>query len=438
MSKKQSTMAKLITSLFMALVLCLGVATPVFAAGEENGPFSTGSEDASAGAAITKMLNIAEGTEIPDCVFTFTFTPKFVDEISVPVNETPTVLSKEIEFSGDDMDKAMDAADGVVSVPKETAEDVFKGIKWPHAGVYVYTVKETKGSDSQYVYSEAQYDVYVYVANKEDGSGLFVEGVASRVLVNDEANAGSVEGEKVDPTPGGGPGFEFSQMIFTNTYTKRLEEKDPTNEANQKLNIGKAVTGAYGDLTKYFDFDIDLKKPATINEEINYKAYVVEMVNGRLEVVTSKENHQGVEKSGSYGDFIFVTTGTPITIHLKHGQQLAFTGIHDGASYMAEEGAAIDYKASVVIKESGSSADVTLANDDTGKERSTAPDNDKTLMRIVNGYGNKASFTNQYKEVSPMGIGVDNLPLIMMIVIVAVAATAYAALEYRKGPKAGK
>ena len=438
MSKKQTTMARMIASLFMALVLCIGVAAPVFAAGEEDGPFSAGSEEASAEAAITKMLNIAEGTQIPDCTFTFTFTPKFVEGISVPVSETPAVSSKEIGFSGDDMDKAMDAEGGVVSVPKETAEDIFKSIEWPHAGVYVYTVKETKGSDSQFIYTEAQYDVYVYVANKEDGSGLFVEGVASRVIVNDESNTGSAGGAKVDPTPGGGPGFDFSQMIFTNTYIKKIVETDPRDEPNQKLNIGKTVTGAYGDLTKFFDFDISLKKPATVGEEMNYKAYVVEMVDGSLEVVTSKENYQTIEKPGSYGEFILVMTGTPITIHLKHGQQLVFTGIHDGASYMAQEGAAADYKASVVIKESGSALDVTLTNDDTGKDRSTAPDNDTTLMRVVNGYGNKASFTNQYKEVSPMGIGIDNLPLIMTIVIIIVAAAAYVALEYRKGPKTRK
>jgi len=215
-------------------------------------------------------------------------------------------------------------------------------------------------------------------------------------------------------------------------YIKNIEEKDPLIEGEQKLNINKTVAGAYGDMTRYFNFEINIKKPATLATETAYRAYVMEMVNSELMVVTAEENYGKIEASKGDGAYIEVKTGTPITIKLRHGQQLAFTGIHDGASYIVTEAAVQDYTASVVIKQYGVDQDVELQNGDPGTDRSTAPDDEQGLMLIVNGTGNKASFTNEYKDVSPLGIGTDNLPYILMIVMAAIAVAVYAVAKYRR------
>jgi len=432
MNKNKMTFARVVTTFVMVAILCLGMAAPALAS---EPPISTGSEENSAEAAITKVLVIADGTDIPDRTYEFTFTPKAVAGVTVLAGEMPGIPPATISMNEGDRNLANKPVNGIVTVPKQTTQDIFSGAKWPHAGVYLYTVKETKGSDEHISYSAGAYDVYVYVANKEDGSGLYVAGISARIAVNDASNENTSTGAKVDPTPGGnGEDYSQSRIIFTNTYLKDIDETDPTVEGNQKFVISKTVTNDYGDHTKYFKFTLTTDRPATLEAEATYKAYVVETVGGVPQVVTSKENHATVMESEGLGDYIDVTTGGSATIYLKHGQKLVFTGIHDGASYIVEEAAERDYTASVEIVESGKEG-ITLANTGPNVKRSSAPEGDAGLMRIISGKGNAAAFTNQYKDVTPLGISVYTLPYITLITIIIIACAAYVVFVYRRRAK---
>jgi len=427
------------TSFLIAVILCFGMAMPVFAnesgPGDSNEPITEGTEAAEAKAGITMVFKVAEGTEIPARMFEIAFTAKEVENVSVPEGKMPDVDPAYISFTANDIETAGAAEGGVVSVTKETPEDVFAGVEWPHAGVYVYTVEETDKTDAQIGYSSGKYDIYVYVANKAEEDGLFVEAIAARILSNDVSNAGAAPNAKVDATLGGGQGFSRSQLIFTNIYIQQVEETDPVNEVNSKLSIGVTVSGSYSDKTKYFDFLVDLKKPGTVSEETDYRGYVVEKINGEHEVVTSAENSSAVVTSTELGDFIEFTTGTTTEVKLRHGQQLVFTGIHDGASYIVTGKAAADYKASVKITENGVQGQIELSNNTTNEDRSTAPDNNTSLRRIINGAGNKADFNNEHKEVTPMGIGIDNLPYIILAIVTLTALVGYMTFMSRRNLK---
>ena len=436
MYKNKTRIERLMISLLMAAILCFGIATPVFAeSGDTDGPVTNGTESAGAKAGITKVLMVAEGTEIPARIFEFSFTAKEVAQLSVPEGDMPAIDPAYISFTAADAEIAKDAGGGIVSVTKEKAEDIFKDVVWPHAGVYVYTVEETDRYDNQINYTTAKYDVYVYVANKEAEGGLFVKAIVAGVLMNDASNTGALSGTKVDATLGGGQGFTCSQMIFTNTYNKKVDETDPEIIGNQKLNVSVTVSGAYGDKTRYFDLLVDIKKPGTIGEEADYRGYVLEMVKGELKVVTSAENSKTLVMPSDMGSYIPVRTGRTAEIKLRHGQQLVFTGIHDGASYIVTEKAAADYKASVKITENGVAGVIELANTNLNEDRSTAPDDNANLMRIINGTGNKAAFNNEYKEVTPMGVGVDTLPYIMLVIVVMAAFMGYVTLVFRRNSK---
>ena len=89
-------------------------------------------------------------------------------------------------------------------------------------GVYVYTVKENDGKVNGWSYDETVY--YVYVTVKEDG-GVKI----TQVETKDDATMGNKKGA----------------ITFDNQYTE-----------NATFEVGKTVTGEYGDKTKSFAFNI--------------------------------------------------------------------------------------------------------------------------------------------------------------------------------------
>ena len=430
MNMRKTSITRLMVGFAIMVILCMGLVMPVFAS-EPEGPVSSGNESNEADAKITKILKIAEGTKIPSGTFTFRFKAKEEAGLSVPEGVMPEIGPMQLAFTEEaDRPKAKDAVNGVVSIPKETPS-IFEGITWPHAGVYVYTVDEIEKSNVQIDYSAARYDVYVYVANKAAGSGLYIAGIAARIVINDEANAGAATGAKVDPTPGDGSA-SYSGLAFTNTYNSKVNETDPTIVSNQKFNVNKTVTGAYGDKTMYFEFLVDIDKPATLGEAgAAYNAYVVEMVAGGLDVVTSEKNYETVEIANNYGKYITITAGTPVKVNLKHGQHLVITGIHDGASYIVTETGAEFYTPSAVINENGSNTGVELPKGTEGESYSTDTEGEGARY-IINGNGNKASFENEYKTITPAGINPGDLPYIVLAIIALGALAAYTVFVFRK------
>jgi len=324
----------------------------------------------------------------------------------------PVIAAKTISFTDA---AAYLTSGGIKTVPLETSDDIFKDVTWPHAGVYIYTIKETPGSAEGMVYSPAEYDVSVYVANGINN--LYVAGIGANIVVNDPSNEGSAPDTKVDPAPGDPDVLgDYSSLIFTNKYLESGKGGDPLMPENTMLAISNRVTGEYGDMTKYFQYQLTVNKPTTVTGEAFYTAYVVEQDASDVStVVTSADNYDGF-KTNTYGNFIEVDAGTPINIKLKNGQKLLFTDMHIGSSYQMVQSAIVDYTAQVdIVVDSG--APINLANITDNMARSTSPNDAPSLMRIVGKGDNSAGFTNEYKEISITGLSIDILPYIIMIAL---------------------
>ena len=428
MTKKYNALFKLMTSLALILTLSFSLASSLIAADS----YAKGTEEKPATAAITKILTMAEVVETPGETFSFTLTAKEVDGATATATNMPIIDAKTISFSSADTG----AADGgIKTVAKETTTDVFAGVVWPHAGVYVYTVKETAGSTTGMSYSKAEYEIVAYVANGE--RGLYVAGIGAHIVVTDSSNEGSSEGAKVDPTPGGDPNVSggYSKLIFTNSYVKAGGGGDPKDPDSQVLKIDMTVVGNdaeedFGDRSKYFVNTLTVNKPALVQGEATYKAYVLE----QGAVVTSAENFSGVLKKDEFGTYFEVKAGSPFVVNLKHGQQIVFTDLHIGASYIAVESAEANYAAQVNIIENGGSP-VNLTNTAYNTERSTAPDTDPALERVVGEAANSASFINTCRSVTPTGVNVDDLPYFVMIIVALLAFAAYVWAKSRRHAK---
>jgi hypothetical protein len=347
------------------------------------------------------------GTTTPNAKFTFEFEALTVDGVKATSTNMPPIDDKYATFDGSEVNIG---TDGVKVVYRETP-DIFDGITWPNAGVYVYKVTEkldtwTTPAGADYTdvmtYSFASYDIEVYVDNKADGSGYYIKYIAAILRIDD--NGKELDEEfKVDPTPGDPDVIgDYSDMIFTNIYVKKTGGTDPTDEDDTVLEISKAVTGSMADHSKLFAFSVTVNSPEVgVADGEKYKAYVVETVNGIDTVVTNLE----------------FTSGTAQTVNLSHGQRLTFLELPVGSSFAVTENAVSEYTASYSLILDGGKA-VVGGNAD-----------DNTPLSITKKYigenTNSAAFFNAFRTVTPTGIGVDDLPYIVLFSVALMALTVY-------------
>ncbi len=422
MKKRLKELRRRLPAIVLAVVMCMGTAASAFAAGDP----ILGTEAAPARAAITKKLTMPIGTPTPGATFTFHVQPISVDEriTTADLATMPALGDVTIAFNASDTG-ANDP--NTKTIVKQTG-NLFSGINFPHAGVYVYKVTEDQAvsgyvpsANEAYLFSPAEYTLTVYVKNGING--LYVAAVASRIAVLDSSNGNSVVGDKVDPTPDGDPGIEgdYSKMIFTNIYSKTAGGVDSTDPTDKALTISKDVTGDYADKTKYFTFDVVAKKPDVIPGAVTYMAYVLDESGN---IITSPENYATLQTDGNNKYYISFSAGTSMTVNLKHGQRLAFTDLHIGASYDVTEAAVLNYIASLEYVVNGGtpeSANNTVANVQLGINN-----------KFIGVNQNSAAFTNAYQTITPTGVVINNLPFVMILILAAGSFMAFVVVKSRK------
>ena len=420
--KMGKTLLSKLSALVLAVALCMGMITPAYA------DVVTGNEANPAEAAITKVLQMPTGTAIPATTFTFEFESLTVDGVAGTSTNMPAILDKTISYDGSEALFAEGVIDdGTTKTAIKQTLNILDGVTWPHAGVYEYSITETDASVTGMTYSPAKYKLIVYVANGT-GDSLYVAAVGAELIIEDTPGQIIDSEGKVDPEPGPG-GTEvigdYSQMIFTNTYVKK-GDGDPTVYANQVLNINKTVAGTYGDKTMYFDYTLTVTKTAFEPAGTTYKAFVVADVSGAPTVVTSTDNAASgsIKTDATWGDYIEVVSGAPITIKLKHGQALAFNDLTVGASYTAVETGKADYIATAVVVEDSGTPD--------SLDAVTPGTNLSTGLRVIGENANSAAFTNTYKLITPTGIIIDNLPFIMLALVAVGTLATYVLVKSRK------
>lgn len=325
----------------MAAVMCMG--TVVSAA-------DTPTVDAK----IQKDFQIAEGITVPDITFTFTFAGVEAD--------APAISAKTVAYSN---------ADTVTSgISSKTVAEIFRGVTFPHAGVYTYTVQETAGETSvengTVTYDGSVYTVRVYVRNTENG-GLAIDQITA---------AKGAEGQEV----------KQSEIKFVNKFEKK------TN-----LVVKKNTVGDLADKTKEFTFNVTFTKPATY------------------------DGSTFVSGNDTY------TFGQEYTFTLADGGQKVFSNLPAGTRYVVTEvGSADGYAPSVTVVENGTqTVNKTAADADSLATAETGKTN-------LAGEGtNTVTFTNTYKDVPITGIIMNNLPFVILILAAAAGIVGYLVIRRR-------
>ncbi len=400
---KKHAFPKAFFALTLALTMCLGGLTTVFAAGDP----VEGNE-----ATIKKVLQMPEGTSTPAATFTFHFEKKSYNDNAADKAKLPTITDKNISFLTSENGST---SNGLKIVSKESA-DFFSGISFPNAGVYTYTLTETSGTYGgtelhHMDYSGAEYEIRAYVENGAGGPEL--KKISAVIVKKDGSHDGTVNvGDKVNPTPG------QSTLVFTNSYTKTPGGGSPSDGA---LAISKTVAGSMGDQTKYFPFTVKTKAAGTQSGTVTYKAYLME--NSSV-ITPAAENGTFTTGTDGSGTYIKVTAGTDLSINLKHGQSLVFTDLPVGASFEAEEDAVPNYAPSVVLTVNDNS--VTVPGGTVGTSLSTSE-------QMIGEKENSAAFTNTFDtSITPTGISMNDLPFIMMIALAAGALVLFVVVKSRK------
>ena len=312
-------------------------------------------------AGITKNLHIAEGITVPDTTFTFNITQTKGDTTTVASTVTAT-------FSNTDTVNAD-------LVSKAVSTELADATKYPHAGVYTFTVSEGKGNVAGMTYDTKSYTVNVYVVN--DGDGLKVDSIT--------ANDGTAK---------------VTDMSFDNTYVK-----------DSSLTIEKKVTGTQADKTKHFNFTINMTKASTDTRA----SYTGTIVKGDK----CKEIHQNVVLTFDNND------KATANVELCDGDTITFDNIAVGTRYTVTEAGAEDgYTPSVAVVENGGTAVQTNAASDG--------EGIKAENKLIGENANSVVFTNAYADTPVTGVIINNLPYVVLVAAAVCALVALVLINRRR------
>ena len=311
-------------------------------------------------AGITKNLHIAEGITVPDTTFTFNITQTAGDETTVAKTTTAA-------FNADTVTNDL--------VSKAATTELADASKYPHAGVYTFTVSEKKGDVTGMTYDEKAYTVNVYVVN--DGNSLKVDSIT--------ANDGTAK---------------VTDMSFDNTYVK-----------DSSLTIKKEVTGDQADRTKHFKFTINMTKASTDTRD----SYTGTIVKGDNCKVTHQDVVLTFDEKGE----------ATANVELCDGDKITFNTIAAGTRYtVTETGAKDGYTPSVAVVENGGAAQKATAKTETD---GITADN-----KLIGEKANSVVFTNAYADTPITGVIINNIPYVVLVAAAVCALVALVLINRRR------
>lgn len=328
---------KRLAALLLAGAMIMGMNTTAFALGD-------GTETKPATASVKKNFEMAEGLDVPAVTFNFS--------IEKQTEDAPDATIESVSYSDkDDKGTLSDSGKYIIS---KNAKIQFK--QFPHAGEYLYKVKEVKGDKPAegVAYSTDEYTLQVQVANGTNNN-LYVKSIIAK---------------------------KGTEILFTNTYKK-----------NASLEIKKETVGDFADKTNQFDFTITFEKSATEASLIKFNGTITRKATGITEKVTTTEN--GV------CDF-----------KLADGDKIVFENLPVGTKYeVIEKGVENDgYTPSVTVFENGTS--IPKKN---GNEKEDLSSLNQGKKNLVGEKTNTVTFVNNHKGNPITGIITNNLPFILLI-----------------------
>lgn len=386
-------------------------------------------EEVSKTAYLTKDLRMSSLSTTPDATFTFDLT-KDTSVDNVKANG-PELGSKSITYAFDETGTINDEVRNVVKTV-----DLLSDAQFTEAGVYLYNVVENASTssfvdtssrgDQMMYYSQAEYNMYVYVANKSDQSGVYIENVIVE-KIKDDAGVELETPEKIDPSnPGNGE--DGNAFRFTNTFNvkggsgvdqTKPDPADPTPENpslpeiadpdyGSALRISEETVGLYADLNKAFSFSLTITKAPTDLGDGTYTAYIVK--NERARALTP----------------ITLKAGETKNFTLVSGEKLIIANdeMVVGTKFRVEEAGEENYTAKANVASNGVEHTVvgTLGN---GIRIS-----DTTIGAL----NNHAEVINTFDDTSipATGISMNHLPAILLVALSMGAAAVYIVSKRRK------
>lgn len=334
-------MKKLLT-LVMAFVCVFSMSTAAFAA------VPTATEETEIELEkVYQLLNDDDATS-PEETFNFVLTKESVTDSKYTLDTmpVPAVTAYAINYAADEATVSGDKNTAVITLPS-----------YDCVGIYTYKITETAGTTAGVVYDAKPVYMKVMVIDNENGA------LEPKVTFHYD----TVEGEKKG---------------FTNTY-----------EAGT-LEVGKVVTGNYGDKTKDFEVKVTFKAPTglTVKEAIVYASNVT-----------------GDADTGNVAAAAMSDGTEVVTINLKDGEKVTFKNIPYGVTYTVEE---------TSYSEEGYDAATYAVN---GGEATTKAPVDEELDDAAE----TVSITNNKDKEVKTGINLDSLPYIMIMAVVAVSVAAF-------------
>ncbi|MCL2814092.1 MAG: hypothetical protein FWD23_05780, partial [Oscillospiraceae bacterium] len=345
---------KTMAAIIAVLLICASIVFPVIAA-----DYSSGTDSQHpAQAAITKILRMPNGTNIPDYKFEFTFKEVDIDGDATKTADMPGIKEVTVDFS--DKTGITQEIKGGSTYEAKSSDDFIKGGDFSQgpAGVYRYEVTETQGkvdslvlSDKEHLtYSTAKYYIDIYVEYDETAKTHYVKYV-NGVIIEDELDEWyedtEIENGKLNPDPDGpgGDGISggHSNLVFTNRYWKTTGGGEGGDDPNYSaLTIKKIITSNIKNENHPFKFEVKVTTPELAVHDDGtqivgtYKAYIMKNDGSNDAVVYDSRTNQD-------GYYTF-TSAVEKTIELKHGEWLAFVDLEVGAKVSVYELAEDEYR----------------------------------------------------------------------------------------------
>lgn len=343
---------------------------------------------------LEKRLRKPEGTPIPTISFTFEFEAIAFNDNPAQAGLLPSIPDRVVNITPT---SPSSTAGGITTTIGTT--NILENISFPQAGIFSYRVTEMPNSSnttspSSVTYSQAEYELRIYVAEIGEGLNVRLEVAIINIfrVLNDD---GSPET----------PPLKVHDVTFANIYRRTTTG---TPEHPGALTVSKTVIGEFANRTTPFDFEVTLIATALCPSGTTYVGRIL--------------NHAGTQ----VGSNITFTSGSPTTVTLLHGQRLIFDGpIVVGTRFVAIEQAAPDFIASVDLIVNGNVVTVPP---------NIAPNTPlSTDLRLIGVGRNSAAFNNACILPPLTGLGMGNSPLALAVFAVVLIAISLLIRKARRG-----
>ena len=345
-----------------------------------------------------KHLQKPYGTPTPNLTFSFTMVARSFNDSSAVnfTNNFPNVTIGSTTQSSANITRSITIDSTSTSTPTSPGMgdmvtlsdyvDLLDGIEFDRRGIFSWTVTEVQTTPvvnppSNLVFSQAQYELRVYVAQRDDLIGdFYIRYTTLQRLRNAD---GTIPSEVIKP----------DYLIFENQYTRRTA-------ANQHFEISKYIDGIFADLSETFTFAVTLTRTALCPSNRQFV--------GRAQV----QNAQGVWIDTSpLRAYTFTTTPASASasqnVVLGHNQRLIFDGANAitlGSTFLVVEAACPLHIASVRVYSYNSL--LTLPTPPNYVEHENAQPNQTrtTYAHTIGANRNAALFTNAHQWDVPTGL----------------------------------